>query len=413
MMSGSPKYTNVYLAEQRRAQLEAARRARAAERRRREEEARRRRIAAGVERARSRAGAVTARLDQLGAAAHGLPQRAEVGTVLTGVRAIGADLAAPIDEAGLKRVGSRLRDAERSTDRLGVAVARQLTHRRHDAALAAVVAPLEHAQDRARLDPAGYATVTSAIGAATARVGDEQRFPEAHQRLGLAVEEHLDRVRDRQAMLARLAAESDEVAARLRGALADAAEHGVEVPERAGLASGLAELDAERDGAHVSRWERRLAELGRAAETVTAAVEARLDQLDRIAIVVEAASAALPAAGLQVMPGSLVESGETVSFRALRSDGNTIELTVHPGDGRGTRLEYRAEGADIVLEQTGEGETSRCDLTADLLERFHTELGAQGVEADGLHWEGKPTGPRPPERQHAVAPVRRGQELGR
>jgi hypothetical protein len=310
-------------------------------------------------------------------------------------------------------VGKRLRDAERGADRLGVAVARELTGRRHDSALAAVVAPLEQTGNRARMDPEGYATVAAAVGEATARVGDEWRFPEAHARLGLAVEEHLGRVRERQATIARLAAESDETAARLRAALSDADREGVEVDGRAGLETALGALDTERDGAHVSRWEHRIDELRRAADAVAAGVEARLDQLDRIAIVVEAASAALPAAGLQVVPGSLVESGETVSFRALRTDGNAIELTVHAGDGRGTRLEYRAEDADIVVEQTGDGEISRCHLTEDLLERFHAELGAQGVEADGLHWEGKPARPRGPEKQAAVAPARRGKEHGR
>jgi hypothetical protein len=132
-----------------------------------------------------------------------------------------------------------------------------------------------------------------------------------------------------------------------------------------------------------------------------------------MAIVVEAASAALPAAGLQVVDGSLVEGDDRVSFLARRSDGSPVELTVHAGDGRGSRLEYRVEGADTVVEHTDEGTVSHCDLTEDLLERFHVELGVQGVETDGLHWAGQPLDPRPPARQHAVAPARRDRGHGR
>jgi hypothetical protein len=410
-MSGSPKYTTVNLAAQRRAQLEAARRRREEERRQREEEARRQRIAAGVRSAGARADAIAARLAELTRASQGLPQQADVTTLAADVRATGAGLSAPVDEAALKKIGKRLREAERAADRLGVQVAGELTTRRHDAALAAVVAPLEQFTDRARMDPPGHASVAAAIGEATARVGDDRRFPAAHGRLGIAVQEHLGRVREREALLDRLAEESAEVAARLRAALDDAERNQIDVPERAALEDNLAALPAESDGAHVSRWQDRLSRLRTAADVVAAQVDLRLDQLDRMAIVVEAASAALPAAGLRVVDGSLAEGDDKVSFLALRSDGTPIELTVHAGDGRGSRLEYRVEGADIVVEHTGDGTVSRCDLTEDLLERFHTELGAQGVEADGLHWEGKPKEPRPPAKQQAVAPAR--QERGR
>jgi hypothetical protein len=210
-----------------------------------------------------------------------------------------------------------------------------------------------------------------------------------------------------------LAEDSAEVTASLGAALDDAERNGIEVPDRAALREGLAALAAESDGAHVSRWQERLSRLRGAAEDVAAQVDLRLDQLDRMAIVVEAASAALPAAGLQVVDGSLAEKPDRVSFLARRSDGSPIELTVHAGDGRGSRLEYRVEGADVVVERTGEGAVSRCALTEELLERFHTELGAQGVQADGLQWEGKPQQPRPPAKQQAVAPARQERGHGR
>jgi hypothetical protein len=257
------------------------------------------------------------------------------------------------------------------------------------------------------MDPPGYASVTTLIGEARARIGDDGRFPATHRRLGDAISGHLDRVRDREALLTQLGEESAEVGARLRAALEDAERNGVDVAGRTALQENLAALATESDGAHISRWQGRLDTLRRAADEVAAQIDVRLDQLDRMAIVIEAASAALPAAGLEVVDGSLVEGDDSVSFLARRSDGSPIELTVHAGDGRGSRLEYRAENADVVVDAAG----SRCDLTEELLERFHTELGVQGVETDGLHWAGKPNEPRPPAKQQMVAPAQ--QERGR
>ncbi|MDP9793133.1 hypothetical protein J2S43_001645 [Catenuloplanes nepalensis] len=411
-MSGSPKYTNVRFDAARQAQLEAARRRREAERRQRAEQARQRRIAAGAQAARDRAGAVTARLEQLGAAARGLTQEAHVAAALSDVRAVAATLAAHLDEAAVKQAGRRLRDAEKASDRLGTAVARELTGRRHDAALAAAIAPLAQVTDRVRLDREGHDRVAAMIGEAESRAGDERRFPDAVHRLGGAVQDHLERVRDRLAQLSRLAGETDEAVAGLHAAFSDADRNDVPVDGRAELDAALRDLEAERDGAHVSRWRHRLGEVRRATEELTTRVTERLDQLDRMAIVVEAASAALPAAGLRVIDGSLVETGESVSFRALRSDGNPIELTVHAGDGRGTRLEYRVDGADVVVEHTAEGAVSRCELTEDLLERFHEKLGAEGVRADGVHWAGKPAEPRPPSMRHAGGTARQARSTG-
>jgi hypothetical protein len=412
-MSGSPKYTTVNLAAQRRAQLEAARRQREAERRRQSEQARARRIAADVAAAAARADSVAARLGDLARAAQGLPQHSEVAALATEVGAARAGLSGPADESAIARTGKRLRETERAADRLAVLVGGELTTRRHDAALAAVAAPLEQFADRARMDPPGHAQVTTLTKEAEARIGDARRFPEAHRRLGDAVQKHLDRVRDREALLARLSQESAEVDARLRAALDDAERNRIDVPERSALEQDLRALAAEGDGMHESRWRQRLTRLRAAAEEVAADVDLRLDQLDRMAIVIEAASAALPAAGLQVVDGSLAEDDGRVSFLARRSDGSPIELIVHAGDGRGSRLEYRIEGADIVVEQDAGSTVSRCDLTEDLLERFHTELSAQGVETDGLHWEGKPSQPRPPAKEEAVAPAHQQRGHGR
>jgi hypothetical protein len=388
-MSGSPKYTTVVFAAQRRAQLEAARRLREAERRQREESARRQRIEAALQSARSRAEAMTARVGDLMRTSGGLPQHAEVTRESSTVAGAAAGLARITDEAGVAVWNKQLREAERRADRLSAAVATELTAREHGAALAMTLAELDGVPDRARFDPPGERTVGELTAEARSRLGDA-RFAEVHRRLGTAAGEHLERVRDRQALVQRLAAESAEVATRLTAALADAEPAGVQIPEADAMRKALTELGEEYDGAHVTRWEDRLAALRRHVDTVTATVEARLDQLDRMAIIVEAAGTALPMAGLQVVADSLVERDDAIVFHARRSDGADIELTVHAGDGRGSRLEYRTDGRDVVVEPAADGPVSRCDLTADILERFHTELGHQGMQADGLHWEGKP-----------------------
>lgn len=393
-MSGSPKYTTVALDAARRAQVEATRRRREEERRRRREEARRRRLAAGIATATARGEALAARLRHLADTSRGLPQNAEV----TAEAARVAALPRPTDEAGLARTGAELRRAERRADALTTAVAGELTRREHGRALDLVLEPLRELVDGERLDPAGHRAVAALGAQARERSGDPRRFAETHRRLGEAVGAHLETVRDRQGQLARLATETDELAGRLAVVLTDAEAAGVAVTGTAELRAEVTALRGEGD-ADLSRRERRLAELRRRVEAVTADVDARLDQLERMAVIVEAASAALPAAGLRVVPGSLAERDASVVFLAQRADGSAIELTVHAGDDQGDRLEYRSDGVDTVVETSPDGTVSRCDLTEELLERFHTQLDRQGVTADGLHWEGKPRRPRPPARQ--------------
>lgn len=391
-MSGSPMYTTVALNAARQAQVRAARRRREEERRRRREEARLRRLDAGIAAATARRDALTARLRHLADTSRALPQGAEVTVEVTRLAA----LPQPADEAGLARTGGELRRAERRADGLTAAVAGELTRREHGLALDLILEPLRELVDRERLDPAGHRSVAALRAEAQDRTGDARRFAETHQRLGVAVGAHLETVRDRQGQLLRLATETDELAGRLAAVLTDAEAAGVAVAEAAELRAEVADLRGELDAGNLSRWEHRVDGLRRRVEAVTADVDARLDQLERMAVIVEAASAALPAAGLRVVPGSLAERDSTVVFVAQRADGSAIELTVYAGDGRGNRLEYRSDGVDTIVETSPDGETFRCDLTEELLERFHTQLGRQGVAAEGLHWEGKPGQPRPP-----------------
>ncbi|MFG1917491.1 hypothetical protein [Micromonospora sp. NPDC048898] len=391
-MSGSPKYTTVALDAARRAQLEAARRRREEERRRRREEQRQRRLAEGIRAADVRRDALTARLGELVDSSRGLPQHAEVTAANNQV----VGLRRPTDEAGLSRFGRELRGAERRADDLTVAVSRELTRQEQSRAVDLAVAPLRALADGQQFDPVGHRAITALVDETRRRAGDAQGFADLHLRLGEAVGAHLETVRDRQAQLRRLATETDELSTHLVDALADAAAAGVQVAEESALRAELSGLRHEAASGNVDRWEQHVAGLRDRVEAVTAATDERLDQLDRMALIVEAASAALPAAGLRVVPNSLAERPDAVVFVAERADGSPVEMTVYAGDTDGTRLEYRTAGSDIVVENAVDGVVSRCDLTEDLLERFHAELADQGVAADGLHWEGKPGQPRPP-----------------
>ncbi|MGB2567906.1 hypothetical protein ACPFP2_05565 [Micromonospora citrea] len=401
MMSGSPKYTTVDFDAARRAELEAARRRRQEERRRRREEQRQQRLAAGVRAADVRRDALATRLRQLADTSRGLPQHARVTVEADRV----AGLRRPTDEAGLSRLGRELRGAERRADELTAEVSQELTRQEQGRAVELAVAPLRGLADAEQLDPVGHRTIAVLLDETRRRAGDPRGFADLHRRLGEAVGAHLETVRDRQAHLLRLATETDELSAQLSAVLADAEAAGVAVDGEAELRAEVTGLRREAAGGNADRWERRVADLRGRVEAVTAATDARLDQLERVALIVEAASAALPAAGLRVVPDSLTERPDAVVFLAERADGSAIELTVHAGDGDGNRLEYRTDGSDTVVERTVDGRTSRCDLTEELLERFHVELAGQGVEADGLHWEGKPGEPRPPARQALTRPV--------
>jgi hypothetical protein len=408
-MSGSPKYTDVVFEAHRQAQLEAARQARAValemQRRQFEEAERQRRLAELTRAVTDRSAALTARVDDLRRRSAALSQRADVARLADTVAAQAGSITTATDEDALRRLDAALRDAERQAGRLTADIARELTQREHAAAVDVVLGPLATADGRDVYDPEGSRTVKRLTGEARRHVGDATRFPPAHRELSNAVTTHLDLVDRRQAEARRLAGETDAATIALRAALADAAEAGVEVPDHADLTTAVTQLGAERDGRNIARWQHRVDGLRRSTEELTARVDAHLDRLDRMAIIVEAATAALPKAGLRVVPHSLDHRADAVSLRAERADGSGIELTVHAGDGRGSRLEYLADGTDTVVETTPDGEVRRCDLTEQLLERFHDELGRQGVRADGLHWHGKPEGPRSPNTAQAARPA--------
>ncbi|MEU1684785.1 hypothetical protein [Micromonospora sp. NPDC005707] len=400
-MSGSPKYTTVDFTAARRAELEAARRRRQEERRRRREEERKRRLAAGIRAADVRRNALADRLRQLTDTSRGLPQHAQVAAETTRV----VNLSHPTDETGLGVLGRELRRSERRADELTAEVSRELTRQEQGRAVELAVAPMRGLADAEQFDPVGHRAIAVLLDETRRRAGDPRGFADLHRRLGEAVGAHVEKVRDRQAHLLRLATETDELSAQLSAVLADAAAADVVVDGADQLRAEVTGLRREAAGGNADRWEQRIADLRGRVEAVVTATDARLDQLERVALIVEAASAALPAAGLRIVPDSLTERADAVVFLAERADGAAIELTVHVGDGNGNRLEYRPDGSDTVVERTVDGRTSRCDLTEELLERFHVELAGHGVEADGLHWEGKPAEPRPPARQALTRPV--------
>ena len=106
--------------------------------------------------------------------------------------------------------------------------------------------------------------------------------------------------------------------------------------------------------------------------------------------VVEAATIALPKAGFRVEPGSLVRNGTEVTFRALRADGTPLDIGITSAETGDVRISYQGTGPDYMAEHTVNGTVATCDLTAQMLERFHAELSREAVETNGLSWEGKP-----------------------
>jgi hypothetical protein len=129
-----------------------------------------------------------------------------------------------------------------------------------------------------------------------------------------------------------------------------------------------------------------------AVKRLESEVEVLLDNLYAAELIVDAAVEALPTVGFQVDTDSLVQTGAHVAFDVVRTDGAVLQMRIEPAPG-GARLTYEGAASDYVVERGPDGVVARCDVTEDLLERFHDELTAQGVEAGELYWEGKPSRP--------------------
>jgi hypothetical protein len=389
-MSKSSKYTTAEPAAERERELEERRRQRELERQRREEEARQQRLEA--ERAALLRDADTARARAADAA--GIAGAADLGArhtvLLDEIDRLAAAARSAIDDGQLATERDRLSAAQHETDEIALAAAGILAARERQGALAAIRAALASVPDHAEMDPSGAVAVDRLLSLADGRVADSDAFDAAHAELSSAVRTHLSQAQQRREALARMRAEAGQAQSALRELVDEARSADASLAGDAGAEEILAALAAAVDDEDVPRALSLAAQARQAAIRLEREFDGWLDQLDRAQLVFEAVTRALPRAGFTILADSYAVSGVNVTVRAERSDGSVVQLAVVPDEANGVEIAYHADGTDFVVEQTAHGEVARCDLTEEILERFHVELAAEDVVTGELRWEGKP-----------------------
>jgi hypothetical protein len=197
-------------------------------------------------------------------------------------------------------------------------------------------------------------------------------------------------LRDAEEALARMRAEASQAQSALRELVDEARSAGASLTGDAAAEEVLAALAAAVDDEDVPRALSLAAQARQAVIRLEREFDGWLDQLDRVQLVFEAVARALPRAGFTILADSYAVSGASVTVTAERSDGSVVQLAVVPDEANGVEIAYHADGTDFVVEQTAHGEVARCDLTEEILERFHVELAAEDVVTGELRWEGKP-----------------------
>jgi hypothetical protein len=397
-MSRSPKYTTASLVAARERELAERRRQREQERQRREEAARAKRREAARATITSELAKVRAmaELSAPDAVAAGLGKRN--GQLVAELDKIAARTSAATAEGELKAARGQLDAASRELNDITLAAAGILAKRERAHALASLRASLTTAPDRAELDPAGAAEVDKLLAAAEGQVSSAEGFPAAQAALAAAIGDHLSRVQARRAALAQMREEAGIARSAVTAVLSEARSADVELDGTADAERLLTRLAAAVDAQDVALASSLAAELRRAGQDLERSFDGWLDQLDRAQLVFDAVTRALPRAGFTIMADTYAAEGTGARVRAKRSDGSSVLLSVVPGPGDRVEIVYHADGTDFVLEQTADGEIARCDLTEEILERFHTELAAEDVEAGELRWQDKPT-TRPPAKE--------------
>lgn len=396
-MSGSPKYAQVRLDAARRQRLAEERARRVAERHRRAEERRRQalerqrtRIAsrrAAQDRRREetirKVAALAARVD--GAVGLTEQQRATLRTRVAEAQRAAAGADAAVAAARVRGLEHALGVAEgRAAD--GSAAAQRA------AAIESVGAALAAVEDRLRHDEPGARQVDRLLQAARQATIDARRFQRAHDTLLDRLDEHVAAVREAQVLAERAELEVGQAGAALDAVVEEAGAAGIDLvgwPDAVRLRERIeADLASDRAESALHGAER----LAAAVTELEAQVEVVLDQLQAAELIMAAAVQALPAVGFRVVEDSVTQTGGNVAFEVARADGAVIELQIEPADG-GARLSYAGTASDYVIEHGPDGAVARCDITEDLLERFHDELDQEGIETDDLQWEGKPLRP--------------------
>lgn len=395
-MSGSPKYTTADLFAQAAAVAAAAQQARQAARRAAEAAARQAYLQQRARHLADRLAEVVARLNlldadarQVGASAAVQSVRAEADAAARRLRGAAAEDTVAFGEQATIDLETRVAHLVRS-------VASDLAGKRRQDAVASVRAQLAAAPVRAAFDPAGAAEVDRMLALADGATADAA-FATAFSTLTAGVAGHLAAAAGHQAAFERARDTARQEAERLKRLLAEAAEAGVDLTGAKSAQSAVHRLRQMLGGGWPGTGTMSSAETDlRKLHTANGALETELEEwmrrLDRAAAVAAAVVAAAPRAGLRVVPGSFVRESGHLMFRTTRTDdASTLDVDVAAGDGGKVSIDYHGAGSDFRTELTTDGQEKRCDLTAEILTRLHTELAAEGVGTDGLHWEGKPT----------------------
>jgi hypothetical protein len=402
-MSGSPKYTSAQLSAAREREVEARRLERERQRAEQELQARARREAALRAAFQSRIDALAVRTAGLRTDAGSTGFGTQHDTVTAELARARTALGNAAHEAQLHGAGSLVTTVEESLQRLGMQINDVLARQRRAEALAAIRSSLVAEPDRHELDPADRGRVDALVERAAAVLTDAAAFQRLHQDLSQAVDEHLTRARTWRLELARMREHAGVAIETLTGILdeLDAAEATLEGAGSA--AETLRLLHDASDAGDVHKAHRLTADAEAAGTSLNAAFEQWLVEQDRTALIIEAMREALPAAGLKVDDGSFQFVGSGGRFVARDAGQRTVEIAVLH-DKEGSQIVYHADGRDFTVEHTAQGEVSRCDLTEELLGRFHGELAKQEVETGELFWQGKPGAPRPDDRAYAQRP---------
>lgn len=341
-MSGSPKWSEIQLEQQRQRALEEERRRRAEEERRLREEAERR---AREELARELARQLNAEVIQLRTALVNARAHSWAADIPGGIPYLEPQLDGLVGAAGSTPEG------------LAAALARA----RHLAA----------GLDRLSLD--GQAR--------QARVAEDQDALRA-EATELARRQRSDQIdQDREA---RLAALRVTLITRLAGLNADEITLTWEGEEVGSVEREIDTLAESEDP------DNRATDLHRRLDEATARAQVRQLAEERRAYIVESLRAVLREQGFQVgdpeLLGDTGLDGEVV-FRAARVDQRRLDVSVAV-DGP---VVYTIDGVEQQPEQGGDGMIyTRCDSTEERLEALHADLASRfGLEAGPLLWESR------------------------
>jgi hypothetical protein len=390
-MSGSPKYTSAWLEAERARELAERRRERERERKRREQEAAKRRREAKRTAIAGELAGLRNRTRALAAEAAETQLSARHATLLTQINTFAAQLSSAMSEHELRAARSRLVNLRGEADGIAAAAAGILAVRDRGRALASLRRSLALAPDRAELDAEGAEETDWLLAEAERLLGDGDRFAKTYDQLSAAARNHLARVQSRREEVVRMRQDADAYRSALVTVLKEAQAAGASLDGATEAEQLLARLAAVASAGDVAQARDLCAKAQQATRELERNFDRWLDELDRAQLVFDAVARALPKAGLHILADSYRTQGTAVSVRTERADGSSVQLTVLPDTTDGVQIVYRADGTDFVVQQAADGELATCDLTEEMLERFHAALAAENVKTGELHWRGKPT----------------------